>query len=104
MNRIRLQLMLLVLVSVTVSPVTGDGQPTKEDKQYGPMPWHLVDTWWDIGEEKPFESLAVDVTISDDISPSVNLYIAPIGLGHLIKTAFYGGIQPPGGFLRAKLL
>ena len=24
---------------------------------------------------------------------SVNLYIAPIGLGHLNKTPFYGGIQ-----------
>jgi hypothetical protein len=57
------------------------------------MPWHLVDTWWDIGQETPFESLAVDVTISDDLSSTVNLYIAPIGIGHLSKTPFYGGIQ-----------
>jgi hypothetical protein len=35
----------------------------------------------------------VDVTISDDVPSSVNLYIAPIGLGHLNKTPFYGGIQ-----------
>jgi hypothetical protein len=33
------------------------------------------------------------VTISDDVPSSVNLYIAPIGLGHLNKTPFYGGIQ-----------
>ena len=57
------------------------------------MPWHLVDTWWDIGQETPFESLAVDVSISDDIPSSVSLYIAPIGIGHLSKTPFYGGIQ-----------
>jgi hypothetical protein len=63
------------------------------EKSYAPMPWHLVDTWWDIGKATPFESLAVDVTISDDVPSSVNLYIAPIGLGHLSKTPFYGGIQ-----------
>jgi hypothetical protein len=57
------------------------------------MPWHLVDTWWDIGQEQPFESLAVDVTLSDDVPSSVNLYIAPVGLGHLSKIPFYGGIQ-----------
>ena len=57
------------------------------------MPWHLVDTWWDIGKETPFESLAVDVAISDDVPSLVNLYIAPIGLGHLSNSPFYGGIQ-----------
>jgi hypothetical protein len=57
------------------------------------MPWHLVDLWWDIGEDAPFESYSVDVTISEDISPEARLYIAPIGLGHLSGTAFYGGIQ-----------
>ena len=35
----------------------------------------------------------MDVTISDDVPSSVNLYISPIGLGHLSKTSFYGGIQ-----------
>lgn len=65
----------------------------KQEKQYAKMPWHLVDTWWDIGRDMPFESYSIDVTISDDVSPDVNLYIAPIGLGHLNKTPFYGGIQ-----------
>jgi hypothetical protein len=84
---------LLALLVLGLSPVAGDDQPAKEEKKYAPMPWHLVDTWWDIGQETPFESLAVDVTISDDVPSSVNLYIAPIGLGHLSKTPFYGGIQ-----------
>ncbi|MCH9653252.1 MAG: hypothetical protein K0U86_05060 [Planctomycetes bacterium] len=70
-----------------VSPVAA------EEKQYVRMPWHLVDLWWDIGEDTQFESYSVDVSISDDVPSSTNLYIAPIGLGHLSKTPFYGGIQ-----------
>ncbi|HWC88915.1 MAG TPA: hypothetical protein VG433_04650 [Pirellulales bacterium] len=67
-----------------------------EDKRpapYAPMPWHLVDTWWDIGSDIPLESCSVEITISDDVPADVNLYLAPIGLGHLNKTPFYGGIQ-----------
>ena len=90
MDRFRPALLLLTLL-VAWLPAAGDDQPPK--KKYAPMPWHLVDTWWDIGQDTPFESLAVDVTISDDVPSSVNLYIAPIGLGHLSKTPFYGGIQ-----------
>jgi hypothetical protein len=57
------------------------------------MPWHLVDLWWDLGEESPFQSYSIDVTISDDVPSTTNLYIAPIGIAHLSKTPFYGGIQ-----------
>jgi len=57
------------------------------------MPWHLVDLWWDFGEEAPFESYSIDVTISDDVPATSNLYIAPIGIAHLNKIPFYGGIQ-----------
>ena len=57
------------------------------------MPWHLVDLWWDLGEESPFQSYSIDVTISDDVPSTTNLYIAPIGIGHLSETPFYGGIQ-----------
>ncbi len=66
--------------------------PAQEDR-YAPMPWHLVDLWWDLGEEIPFESYSVEVTIRDDVPAATNLYIAPIGLAHLNKTPFYGGIQ-----------
>lgn len=67
-----------------------------EDKQpgpYAPMPWHLVDLWWDLGADLPFESYNIDVEVTDNVSPAVNLYIAPIGLGHLSKVPFYGGLQ-----------
>lgn len=64
-----------------------------QEKQYARMPWHLVDLWWDLGKDVPFESYSIDVTISEDVPSSTNLYIAPVGLGHLSKTAFYGGIQ-----------
>ncbi|WP_020471813.1 DUF3472 domain-containing protein [Zavarzinella formosa] len=93
MHRLRPTLMLLILLAAGLLTVNGAGQPPKEEKKYASMPWHLIDTWWDIGAETPFESLAVEVTISDDVPSSVNLYISPIGLGHLSKTPFYGGIQ-----------
>lgn len=89
----RLHPIVLALLTVSLSPVQGYDEPPRDEKTYAQMPWHLVDTWWDLGESSPFESLAVDVTISDDVPDSVNLYIAPIGLGHLSKTPFYGGIQ-----------
>lgn len=64
-----------------------------EEPTYARMPWHLIDLWWDLGQDTPFESYAIDVTISRDLPPNTNLYIAPIGLGHLSKVPFYGGIQ-----------
>ncbi|QEL20230.1 DUF3472 domain-containing protein [Limnoglobus roseus] len=86
--------LLLALIAVALgTPMVAGDDPPKDEKKYAPMPWHFVDTWWDVGQESPFESLAVDVTISDDVPASVNLYIAPIGLGHLSKTPFYGGLQ-----------
>jgi hypothetical protein len=89
----RTSFLIPVFLTVTgLAPAAGDDQ-SKDEKKYAPMPWHLVDTWCDIGQDTPFESLDVDVTISDDVPSSVNLYIAPIGIGHLSKTPFYGGIQ-----------
>jgi hypothetical protein len=64
-----------------------------QEQPYARMPWHLVDLWWDMGKEVAFESYSIDVTISEDVPDSTNLYIAPIGLGHLNKIPFYGGIQ-----------
>lgn len=90
--RIQAILLLLAVLAVGALPAAAD-EPFEDDQKYAPMPWHLVDIWWDIGHEMPFESLAVDVNISTDVPSSVNLYIAPIGLAHLSKIPFYGGIQ-----------
>ncbi|MFO0905043.1 MAG: hypothetical protein U0939_18705 [Pirellulales bacterium] len=64
-----------------------------QERTYARMPWHLIDLWWDLGADAPFESYSIDVSISEDVPSTTNLYIAPIGLGHLNKTPFYGGIQ-----------
>ena len=64
-----------------------------QEQQYARMPWHLVDLWWDTGKDVPFESYSIDVMISEDVPATTNLYVAPVGLGHLSKTPFYGGIQ-----------
>lgn len=64
-----------------------------EDTAPKPPPWHLIDIWWDIGQDTPFESYSIDATISDNVPPTVNLYVAPIGIAELSGTKFYGGIQ-----------
>ena len=64
-----------------------------EDNGLKPPPWHLIDIWWDIGQDIAFESYSIDATISDDVPPTVNLYVAPIGIAQLSGTKFYGGIQ-----------
>ena len=64
-----------------------------EDNGPKPPPWHLIDIWWDIGQDTAFESYSIDATISDDVPSTVNLYVAPIGIAQLSGTKFYGGIQ-----------
>lgn len=66
---------------------------SRDEEQFARMPWHLVDLWWDTGKDATFDSYSIDVTISEDLPPTTNLYIAPVGLGHLGESAFYGGIQ-----------
>lgn len=79
----------VVLTLLILPPVAA----LAEEPEYARMPWHLVDIWWDLGEDAPFESYSIDVTISKDVPSTKNLYIAPIGIAHLNKTPFYGGIQ-----------
>lgn len=79
-----------LILLTAFSLLAADPQPIKE---YKSTPWHLVDLWWDIGQDQPFESYSIDVIISEDVSSTKNLYIAPIGIAHLSKTPFYGGIQ-----------
>jgi hypothetical protein len=86
-------LLFLACFGVSGHAVAEDEPLSRDEDRHARIPWHLVDTWWDLGKDIPFESLAVDVTVRDDVPSSVSLYIAPIGLGHLSKTPFYGGIQ-----------
>jgi len=85
------QLLLMALAVCLLSP--GESAVSADAQEYARMPWHLVDLWWDLGEESPFQSYSIDVTISDDVPSTTNLYIAPIGIAHLNKIPFYGGIQ-----------
>lgn len=81
------------LVAVLLTLITCSARADETPPVYRPMPWHLVDLWWDLGDDQPFESYSLDVTIDNDPPADTNLYIAPIGLGHLSDTPFYGGIQ-----------
>jgi len=80
---------LLVLLLIACRPYAG----WSDENEIANPPWHLVDIWWDLGQDVEFESLSIDVTVHDDVDPEVRLYIAPIGRATLGKTVFYGGMQ-----------
>jgi len=88
----RMSLFLVASMVFSSASLTLAGEPTPT-KEYKSTPWHLVDLWWDIGQDQPFESYGIDVEISDDVPSTTNLYIAPIGIAHLGTNPFYGGIQ-----------
>ncbi len=92
MARFRL-LSLLAVLAACAPCVRAAEKPRPEARGYPPPPWHLVDVWWDTGRDVPFKSYSIDVTLGDDVPATVNLYVAPVGLGHLDKTPFYGGLQ-----------
>ncbi|QDU41289.1 hypothetical protein Mal4_56550 [Maioricimonas rarisocia] len=83
----------LLLTLALLIPAATPAVAAADEPEYKRMPWHLVDLWWDLGEKTPFQSYSVDVTISEDLPDSTNLYIAPIGIAHLSDVPFYGGIQ-----------
>lgn len=83
---------LLALLLCLASAVARADSPATQPA-YKPMPWHLVDTWWDLGQPYAFNSFSVDVEISDDLPGDVRVYLAPIGIAHLSGTPFYGGMQ-----------
>ena len=87
----KIMIRAILFAAVTLIAVEALAQEAKSEVP--PPPWHLVDIWWDIGQDTPFESYSIDVEISDDVPSTKNFYIAPIGLGHLSKIPFYGGIQ-----------
>jgi hypothetical protein len=74
-------------------------QPRFQDGPVDPaklpkLPWHMVNLWWDMPATEDFESLDIDVRVNGEADPAkINLYIAPIGIGQLNETNFYGGIQ-----------
>lgn len=75
-------LCIALFIPLAASAHAEDNAPS----QLKPALWHLVDIWWNTGEERTFESYAIDVTISDEVPSSVNLSIAPIGLGRLSRS------------------
>ena len=91
-KRIRYSQMIGLVAFVALNSFVAAGLDAQEGR-FKPMPWHLVDLWWDLGQDRPFESYEIDVSIGNDLPSAVPLYIAPIGLGHLSGTPFYGGLQ-----------
>ena len=86
-------LLAILLMGTVVAPAQSVPAPFPKGETSHPCTWRLVEVWWDLGEERAFDSLGLDVTISDDLPPMADLFLAPIGLGYLNETPFQGGLQ-----------
>ncbi len=70
-----------------------------------PLPWHLVDIWWDIkSPAEEFKSFSMEISLDKDMpADHFNLYVAPISGGFEDGTDFYGGLQTNiGGYPASK--
>jgi hypothetical protein len=56
-------------------------------------PWHMVGLDFMLDREYKMETFSMDLKVLTDVPDSLNLYIAPFGIGELNGTQFYGGIQ-----------
>ncbi|QOY53999.1 hypothetical protein HUE87_08850 [Candidatus Sulfurimonas marisnigri] len=95
LNTIKNFLILISFLSVLV---------IAEDRHYPPKyPWHLADIWWEAKQKTlNFNNLSIDFEIIGEVDDKVRLYIAPMGLGKLNGTNFYGGIQTNAGGYETK--
>jgi hypothetical protein len=103
MRALPLLLAACLLAACSGGPAARDGAGSPEPRFLdGPidasrlpkLPWHMSNLWWDIPVTEDFESLDIDVRVKGEADPAkINLYIAPIGIGQLNDTNFYGGIQ-----------
>ena len=91
MSRISVAALWLAATCLRLSAAEATNVVTKK---FPRQPWHLADVWWSFESATAhFESLDLDVTIDRDVPETVNLYIAPCGLGELSGIKFYGGLQ-----------
>jgi hypothetical protein len=93
MTRLVPRLLAALLVGTGVASGQTAREPVPKQEASDRQVWRLVDVWWDLGKEHVFDSLGLDVTISDDLPLKASLFLAPIGLGHLNETPFQGGFQ-----------
>ncbi len=72
---IKMKSFSLLLACAVTAAISVHGEDAAA-KRLKPTPWHLIDTWWNLGQDHAFESYSIDVTISDEVPASVKLYIA----------------------------
>ncbi|MGA2256634.1 MAG: hypothetical protein ABSG53_18450, partial [Thermoguttaceae bacterium] len=59
--------MIRTTMFVVVVLIAAEAPGQNPKSEYPPPPWHLIDVWWDIGQDMTFQSYSVDVDISDDV-------------------------------------
>ena len=90
LNKTILNAFLLCILSVAASAQTGSRPPA--------YPWHCADIWWTAtAKTAEFYELSIDFRVVGNVPDTVDLYIAPFGLGEIGETSLYGGVQTNAG-------
>lgn len=84
----------LILTFACLAALGLNAQDAASDKPLPGLPWHMMNLWWEMPATPDFQSLDIEVRVKGEVDPAkLNLYIAPIGIGEINQTKFYGGIQ-----------
>lgn len=89
-----LRLLALTLTLACLGGASLRAEEAAPAKTLPKLPWHMANLWWEFPATEDFQSLDIDVRVKGEADPAkLNLYIAPIGIGEINETKFYGGIQ-----------
>jgi hypothetical protein len=83
-----------LLAAAISGPLADAEEPGARPEPARAAPIPLVDIWWNLGDDRPFESVGIDVTIEGDPA-AVGLEIAPLGLevSHRKRSGHGPGIE-----------
>jgi hypothetical protein len=86
-----LQQFSIVLVLLGSLVAADDATHARGKARLGPLPWHLVDIYFETGREEELESIDIDLELTHRVPETATVFIVPVdGLIH--ESAFYSGL------------
>lgn len=87
-RRLTMSTWALALALTTAGEAAGEAAAEK----WRPLPWHLVDLYYDLDETPEFDTVEVTASLDGDLAARSYVYLAPL-YGKIGGTPFYFGMQ-----------